>query len=119
MPGLHSIDWHPVIAIPVAALSAFAQISQRPCRLYGWSFLETTGAAPATLDLIDGGNASGASLSPFSLTAGQSTRDWLGKPGLLVQSGLSINVSSGTVRGTIWALLLTDAEIAKDEGGYA
>lgn len=115
----HRIDWHPVISLPIAATGAGGSLTQRPCRLYGWSFVETTGAAAAAFDLIDGGSAAGAEISPFTLTAGQSTRDWLGQPGLLIQSGLSLAVTAGTVRGAVWVLLLTEDEIMKDDGGYA
>lgn len=113
------IDWHPVIPVPIAATAAGLAITARPCRLYGWSLVETTGAAIAACDLIDGGAAAGTEITPITLSAGQSTRDWLGRPGLLVQSGLFLNVTAGTVRGAVWILLLTEAEILKGNGDYA
>jgi hypothetical protein len=73
--------------------------------LMGWALLETTGVASATAEIWDGQDATGQLLVPISLTAGQSTRDWLAGDGVLSQSGLFLNVVSGTVRGVVWVRL--------------
>lgn len=106
------IDWHPVETIPLALPAVSGQITQRPCRLYGFGFTEITGAVNAAVQLLDGGNSGGALITDVALVPAESTRDWYGRPGILVQSGLFLNVLSGSIRGSVWALLLTEEEIA-------
>lgn len=112
----YPIDWHPVNTLPFRLITASQPLFARECRLYGWSFVEDTDTDPASIELIDGGNANGALVVPITLSAGQSTRDWLGKPGLEVRSGLYLNVISGSVSGSVWPLLLTEPEIARLAG---
>ncbi len=107
------IDWHPVEAIPFVLPAASRQITQRPCRLYGVGVTETTGQTSAAVQLIDGGDANGTLVTDITLVPSESTRDWYGQPGIRVRSGLFLNVLSGTVRGVVWALLLTEEEILK------
>lgn len=107
------IDWHPVEAIPFVVPATSRQITQRPCRLYGLGVTETTGQAGAAVQLIDGGDANGSLVTDISLVPSESTRDWYGQPGIRVRSGLFLSVLSGTVRGVVWALLLTEDEILK------
>jgi hypothetical protein len=73
--------------------------------LMGWALLETGGVAGATVEVWDGQDATGQLLVPITLLAGQSTRDWLAGDGVLSQSGLFLNVVSGTVRGVVWVRL--------------
>lgn len=110
------LDWYPIRAISFAAATAGQALLGRSGRLYGWSFLETTGAASATLEVFDGTNANGQSISPISLTAGQSTRDIWGKPGIEITNGLFVNVLSGSVRGSLYVLGLSPEEIARMAG---
>lgn len=70
--------------------------------VYGWSLKESTGTAAAELDLIDGTDATGLNLVPITLTAGQSTRDWLGPQGLHFRNGLFPRVASGAIVGSVW-----------------
>lgn len=72
-----------------------------PNILHGWSWVETTGLARAHVELTDGKN--GALIVPITLSAGQSTRDWLDGRGIYVVSSLFIHVLSGSVRGSLWA----------------
>jgi hypothetical protein len=73
--------------------------------IMGWGLLETTGAAAAVVEIYDGFDATAQLVVAVALTAGQSTRDWLGPNGILVTEGIFVNVISGTVRGTVWARL--------------
>lgn len=109
----YSIDWHPVRTLPIVGTAANVDITNRPCRLYGYQFIEITGSSPAVIRLLDGGDVNGAEIVSIALTAGQSTRDWFGQPGLLVESGVFLNVVSGAIRGAIWPLLLTEEQIAR------
>ena len=74
-----------------------------PALLFGWSLRESTGAAPAQLDVYDGADQTGQLVATITLTAGQSTRDWLGLPGLYCRRGLYVNAVSGSVTGVLWA----------------
>lgn len=69
---------------------------------YGHALLETVGGA-ATVDILDGTDATGTSLAPISLAANQSTRDFYGTPGLKVTKGIFFHVIAGTVRGTVYS----------------
>lgn len=70
--------------------------------VHGWAFIETGGVAPVNFELFDGFDTGGQSIIPFSLGAGQSVRDWLGRDGIFLYGGLFVNVTVGSVRGTIW-----------------
>lgn len=70
--------------------------------LGGYSFIESTGAAPAQLDLIDGGSNGGILLVTISLGAGVSTTKITLGRGLAVSSGLFLKVNLGSVRGSLW-----------------
>lgn len=81
--------------------------------LAGWSFIETTGGAPAELALYDGAGTNGALIADIALAAGESTRDLIPAPGLAVHTSLYLDVVSGSIRGAVW---LTPAVIID---GYA
>lgn len=67
------------------------------------SLSETTGIASAAYDLYDGPPAAGQVLMSVTLSAGQSTRDYIGLHALPVVGGLFLAVTSGTVAGVIGA----------------
>lgn len=70
--------------------------------LMGWSVVEPTGAAPATFDIYDGLDATGTLLASISLTSGQSTRDYLGPWGIMLRTGLFVDVLTGAIKGAMW-----------------
>lgn len=74
-----------------------------PSLLMGWSFLETTGTASASVEVWDGADTTAQLVAVVSLVAGESTRDWLGPGGVYCSEGLFVNVLTGAVRGTLWA----------------
>lgn len=89
------------VAIPATAVSvpfAFAG----GLAIGGWSFTETTGAAAASLELWDGGAQGGTSVAIINLGPGESIRDLMPGLGVIVRSNLQINVTAGSVRGSIW-----------------
>lgn len=110
------LDWHPIDPIHIATTTVDGQFITRGGRLYGWAFEETTGAASAECSLIDGSSAGGPTIVPISLSAGESTRDLMGKPGLRVRAGVYLHVFSGSVRATIYYLGLSDDEIIAHAG---
>lgn len=70
--------------------------------LGGWSFLETTGAAVALIELWDGGAPGGETVAVIALAAGASADRTCPGLGLLIRSGLTINVLAGSIRGSAW-----------------
>jgi hypothetical protein len=70
--------------------------------LRGWAWIETTGTAAATFDLVDGLDENGQLVVPFSLTAGQSTRDPLIGSGIEIKNGLFLEMLTGSIRGSVW-----------------
>lgn len=110
------IDWHPVDSLAFDDTAGDTQLTGRGCRLFGWSFQESTGTDPASILLVDGSDAAGTLIVPISLDPGQSTRDWLGYPGIRCRSGIFLAIGSGSVFGSIWPLLLSEEEIAQMSG---
>lgn len=94
-------------AAPVRAVSiptgASGAVLGGPALLFGWSLRESTGAAAAQLDIYDGADGTGQLLATITLTAGQSTRDYPGLPGLYCARGLFVNAVAGSVAGAVWA----------------
>jgi len=66
-------------------------------RLMGWAAYETTGAAVASLIIVEGATgAGGTALIPVTLAANESRADWYGPGGIACASGLSIDYLAGT-----------------------
>lgn len=119
MPGALNglpLEWWAPVSLPIPVTAANIALVGRELRLYGWSFLETTGAGPATVQLLDGAGIGGTDVVDISLSAGQSTRDWLGAPGIRLQTGLFLRVVTGSVQGSIWYMGLSDDEIFRLAG---
>lgn len=84
-----------------AATTANIDLVQRVDRILFWSFRETTTAAVARLRLHDGSDANADLIVPISLSADQSTRDWLGPQGIPCRAGVYLEMITGTVEGCI------------------
>lgn len=78
--------------------------------LFGWAWEETTAAAVAQLELIDGDSNNGDRIVPITLLANESTRDVWGSPGIWCDRGVFVRVVAGSIRGTIFYKALTDQE---------
>jgi hypothetical protein len=89
-----------VIPIPFAAAGAGVQVANGDWLLAGWTMVEATGAAPAVIELFDGTSTGGLSLGKRTLAANESITDQL--PYLHCQRGLFLNVSAGSVTGTLY-----------------
>lgn len=72
--------------------------------LTGWSVRETTGAATADVDIVDGGSAAGDIVASINLNAGQTVRDTVGAYPVRLASGLFLRINSGTVDATFWVV---------------
>lgn len=93
---------YPVLSFPVAATAASQNILSTSCLLVGFSFIESSGGAPAVFNIIDGNDVNGEVVAVVGLDPGQSIRDLISDPGLLVETGPFLQVVSGSVRGSIW-----------------
>jgi hypothetical protein len=68
-------------------------------RLMGFASRESAAiAAVAKFAIVNGATANGGTVvAPINLAPGESAREWYGPGGILCTSGISIDVSSGTV----------------------
>lgn len=75
-----------------------------------WSFRDTTATSGSVFNLWDGSGNNSRYLSPFSLQAGQSTRDYIKKHDLPFVNGLFFELVSGTVVGQVTICLDHECE---------
>lgn len=87
---------------PVVLPAASGLVYSGAGRVMGWTFRETGGVAAAHLRLWDSSSASGKLITPVSLSADQSTRDWLGPHGLALYQGVFFQLLDGAVEGSVW-----------------
>jgi len=81
---------------------ASSQLDYGAGRVRWWSFRETTGTTAAVFDLYDGTSAAlNQVLLTVSLGPGESTRDFVGHHLIPYETGLYLNVTSGTVLGAL------------------
>jgi len=101
------VEYAPMVArnLPVAATTTDVIVSTNPERITGWSFRETTGTAPAELQLVDGQSVSADVIAEITLTPGQSIRDMAGSWCLQTDRGITVHMITGTVRGSVWCAL--------------
>lgn len=99
-----------VVKVPFTATAASGELVQYADRILFWAFLETTGTARATIRLRDGGDANAAVIVPISLSAGESTRDWLGPQGIPCRAGVYLEVVSGSVEGSVVVAVRRDSD---------
>ena len=80
--------------------------------LYGYSIQESSGLTAATVNLIDGTDATGLVAIPIPLNAGQSTEEWFGPQGIHFRGGLFSTVA-GTVVGSLFVHVPSSESWAK------
>lgn len=90
----------PAQVLPVADTSASTTVWVGAGILHGWAFYNASAASRAVITLNDG--IGGPTIVPVSLTAGQSTRDWLSGTGVQIVTGLYLTVVSGAVSVSLW-----------------
>lgn len=94
------------IVVPVTTVGVL--VSSNPEAVSGWSFVETTGTAAASMQLVDGQVNTGDVLAEITLDPGASIRDTTGPWCLEAGRGVFVAVLSGSVRGTVWAARLPE-----------
>jgi hypothetical protein len=91
------------LALPIGTTDkAKTVLSNSAGRLLGWAVEESTGAAAAKVQLLDGTNIDGDLLAPISLAAGADSTQWFGPAGISFGTGLFASLVSGSVIGTVW-----------------
>lgn len=90
----------PAQVLPFATTAVDVTPYRGAAILHGWAVKETTNAAPASFNLCDG--TGGPVIVPITLATNESTRDWLDGAGIIVRTGLYVDVLSGSVSGTLW-----------------
>lgn len=68
----------------------------------GWAFRETTGAATAIVTITDGQAVGAGQIIPIALAASESTRDFVPGDGIVIESGVFVEIT-GSVVGSILA----------------
>lgn len=98
---------HPrrAVPIPFGPITVDTQLIGPPCVLTGWSLAEQTGAASASVRIMDGRDAGGVPAALVNLNPSESVRDSTGLHGLTFDTGVTIDVINGTVSGVVWAVL--------------
>lgn len=76
-------------------------ITLSPGRLAGWSLRETSGAATATVRLLDGPDKGGALLAAVALAAGGTANQWLMPGGASYGAGVYVDIT-GSVEGVVY-----------------
>lgn len=108
-PETVSMRPHPLRSLPVGVMVAPGrQIDWGDWWLAGWSFRETTGAAVAQLDLIDGADGNGVMIASLAVAAGGSVSHTIGGHLLEVRTGLWVTVGAGSVVGALWVMPRTE-----------
>ena len=70
----------------------------------GFTLRETTGTAAAAAQFLDGTAEGGDPFIECSLGINESVRDWFTEAGILIQSGVFLDVDSGSVQGSVWVI---------------
>lgn len=100
----------PAMVFPIATTTADVTPYIGACCLRGWSFQETTGLAVASLVIYDGPTTAGQIVAAIDLLASESTRDYPSGDGILLRTSAVIDVTAGSIQGSLWITPLTWAQ---------
>lgn len=70
-------------------------------RIFNLSVKETTNAAGASFEILDGGQPTANVILEYTLVANESVRDFFGEKGIRVENGVYLNVISGSIKGNV------------------
>lgn len=99
LDGTGSLPVYHPIAVPPGGGSG--RVYSGRCLLGGWA-LYAGGAAAAAATLVNGGDAGGTPAGGLNIPAGQGTSYTAPGAGILCDSGLYLNVTSGTLVGALY-----------------
>lgn len=92
------------IPIPFGPTAAGVLVAGGAYFLIGWAVEETTAAAKARFVIRDGNNVNAPYRVGVKLAADESNRDNVAMHGIVLQSGLFVDVTTGSVQGTMFVL---------------
>lgn len=92
-----------LVAVPIKTGAVSGGLLGRNAHVTTVVLAETTGAAAASVDVIDGNDASGPVILPIRLAQGTSVSLSLGRPGVPFGTGVYLRVNSGSVVGSLTA----------------
>lgn len=92
----------PAQPVPVPTTTTSQLVTGRGAIVYGWSLLETTGAAAASVEVYSGQDDTGTLLAVSHLASGDSDTQWMGDAGVFAAGGVYLKVTSGSVKGSVW-----------------
>lgn len=101
MPSINGV-WYPARRLPIPATTVGQNLIGRGCIVVGWSFAETTAAANATFQLLDGNDTGGIDGVDFTLLPNESVRDFWDGDAVYFEMGPFLNMISGSIRGALW-----------------
>lgn len=93
--------------LTIPTLTGGLQVKTGGGVIVGQIMVETTGSAGAAYDLYDGNGTGGQAIGPWTLLASQSFDNTYTLYGLPFFNGLYMNVTSGSVRGSVLIGTLT------------
>lgn len=112
----------PAQVLPVVATSADVQLLTGLFVLRGWSFAESTGSAAVTFELYDGTDETYPLVAAFGLAQATGTSLAIPGNGVIIRTGLFVEMLSGSVKGAVWYNAIThtaDVELVTgDQGPY-
>lgn len=95
------LDARPCVAIPVNNVHTTQALLSGALIFVGWAFRETAAAA-GSFDFYDGMDATGDQAGSQVIAASGGNSQSIGVKGMLCQRGLTIVVTSSTLKGAIW-----------------
>lgn len=97
----------PAQFVQVNATTTDVQVLTGMFLLRGYTINETTGLATAACHFDDGESTSAPRVVTISLASGGMWSDWFGESGVLLRSGLYLDVTAGSIRTCIYYTPLT------------
>lgn len=110
MPEINGV-FYVALPLQIPATNIGGNLYNRGMLLAGFTFAETTGAAPAACRLLDGNDANGIDAIEITLLANESVQEFIPDSDLYFRNGPFLLVTAGTVRGTLWYVDVTQAEL--------
>lgn len=91
-----------VVPIPFVGAGASLSITPGPLVFVGFAVIETTGAAGAQFDFVNGTTNNGQTVVARAIGLGQSDDFECPDGGLYLDVGLFVNMLAGSIRGTVF-----------------
>lgn len=91
----------PAVAYPVNSVHATQTLIDGMCIFLGWAFRETAAAA-GSFDFYNGRDTTGTQAGSGVISASGGNAQQLGDQGILCGTGLTLVVTSSTLKGSIW-----------------